>query len=233
VVANTLLEHLSMTAQDILAAMRADCIPVGTSGRWTVSRRTLDPKQAAILNAAERAKRPNARAVPPGTYTWLWCLTTETMMQLPGEAVMNDFPCELGKHMEFIMRASGRVLIGGLGLGCVVRGLLARGRVEHIDVIERSSDVIKLCAADLMRDDRITLHKQDARAARVAKIGPWDWAWLDLWQDPEKDDKHLQLIHLDIIQRLHKHVKNPIGCWAMPRRIRRGRLGGREMKVIF
>jgi hypothetical protein len=217
-VAYAFMEHLPVTAHDILAAMRADCVPANSFGRWTVSKRMLGIKQAAILNAAERVKRPTARSVPPGSYTWLWCLTTETMMQLPGECVMNDFPCELAKHLEFVMKATGRVLVGGLGLGCVVRGLLARGRVEHIDVLERSADVIKLCASSV-RDDRVTLHKKDARFS--VKGGPWDWAWWDLWQDPEKDSDHLQLIHMELIGKFRKRVKNLQGAWAMPRRHRR------------
>jgi hypothetical protein len=36
---------------------------------------------------------------------------------------MNDFPQELKKHLDFVLRARGRVLVTGLGLGCVVRGL--------------------------------------------------------------------------------------------------------------
>lgn len=195
--------------------MRADMIQPGTSGRWTVTRKEITPEDSASMKHLERKKL--CKSVPPGTYTWLHCLTMETAMRLPGETVMNDFPCELSKHLEFIMRARGRVLVGGLGMGCVVRGLLAAGRVESIDVVERSEDVIKLCGASVAHP-RVTIQK---RSAEYAKGGPWDWAWWDLWSDPEKSERHLQIIHIDLIHRFIDRVRVRQGAWAMPRWIRR------------
>lgn len=201
----------------ILQAMRADAVPAGSSGRWTVSKREITTEQSETMVRLE--KKGMCRSMPPGHYTWLHCLTTETMMQLPGETVMNDLPCELNKHMEFIIRASGRVLVGGLGLGCVVRGLLAHGQVEHIDLIERSSDVIKLCGSSV-QDPRVTIHQRDALHGFIGG-GPWDWAWWDLHSDSERSEPHLQIIHMDLIQRFHDRIRHRQGAWAMPRRFRR------------
>jgi hypothetical protein len=50
------------------------------------------------------------------------------------EVVMEDSPRELRRHLPIWMHAHGRVLVTGLGLGCVVRGLLASPHVEYIDV---------------------------------------------------------------------------------------------------
>jgi spermidine synthase len=48
---------------------------------------------------------------------------------------MEDTLSELRRHTPIFMRAKGRLLVTGLGLG-VVRGLLAKPEVEHIDVVE-------------------------------------------------------------------------------------------------
>jgi hypothetical protein len=199
--------------------MRADCVPAGESGRWTVRKDEITPKQALAMKRLQETKFKDVKYVPPGPYTWLHCVTLETHLSLPGDTVMNDFPDELKKHLEFIMVARGRVLVGGLGLGCVVRGLLAKGRVEAIDVIERSADVIKLCG-DSVKDARVTIHQRDALNGFI-KGGPWDWAWWDLWSDPERDEPHLQVTHMELVKRFSDRVRNLQGAWAMPRQHRR------------
>jgi hypothetical protein len=203
-----------MNVQHILTSMRADCVPAGKAGRWTVSKRVLTPAKSKLMD--HMAKVGKCHAVPPGNYTHLHCLTMATMMNPPGETVMNDFPCELRKHLEFIRVARGRVLVGGLGLGCVVRGLLAYGKVDAVDIVERSEDVIKLCG-DSVQDSRVAIHHRDALHGFV-RGGPWDYAWWDLWSDPEKDEPHLQVIHMKLIANFMDRVKHRQGAWAMPRK---------------
>jgi len=140
---------------------------------------------------------------------------------------MNDFPKELKKHLEFIRRARGRVLVTGLGLGCVIRGLIANDKVDHIDVVERSRDVIKLCwpwavDARLFKiQPLVTLHQMDAN--RQLPPGTWDYAWHDLWSDPERGERHLQVLHSKLFTKLHKRVRVQ-GAWAAPRWLRHRRL---------
>lgn len=206
---------MSTTVDKILQAMRADCVSAGECGRWEVAKREIDQRQYEMqLRLVTAGKLPNA--APVGNYTWLHLRTAATMMDRHGETVMNDIPSELKKHLQFIMQASGRVLVGGLGLGCVVRGLLARGEVESIDVIERSDSVIKLCGASVA-DPRVRIHKRDAKNG--LRGGPWDFAWWDLHSDD--GEPHLHVTHMELIGRFHKRVKKLQGAWAMPRHHRR------------
>jgi hypothetical protein len=205
----------------ILAAMRAECIPEAECRLWSVKRRIFNAAQAERFNRISAAAKPTDRDVkeiPPGTFTFLTCLTDATMMQ-GGDTVMNDFPYELAKHLEFIMLARGKVLVGGLGLGCVVRGLLARGQVDTIDVIERQEEVIKLCGASV-EDRRVKIHKRDAINGFI-RGGPWDFAWWDLWSDPGRGEEHLQLTHMKLFKRFRDRVRQKQGAWAMPRKHRR------------
>lgn len=203
---------------DILQAMRADSIPSRSAGLWTVNRIVVDEWRQRCLTALHGTG--DVPGVPPlGTYTHLWCLTENSLnrvcREFPGENVMNDFPYELKKHLQFIMAARGRVLVTGLGLGCVVRGLLAAGRVQHVDVVERSAEVISLCA-DSVADPRVTIHKMDAR--HELPPGRYDFAWHDLFS--ADDEPHLQVIHMELFARLSARVAMQ-GAWAMPRRHRR------------
>lgn len=133
---------MSNLKQTVLAAARADAIPAGDSGLWMVRK---DIARKPIL-----AKRNDKLVqIPAGTYTSLvrW---TESTLHLHGEVVMHDVPAELNTHLDFMLRANGRVLVTGLGLGCVVRGCLANPAVRHVTCIENSVDVLKLVAPYMM-----------------------------------------------------------------------------------
>lgn len=209
---------MAKTTTEILAAMRADMIQPKSIGFWTVGHLEITPFREQVL-AKQHAlgKVPGAPAA--GIYTFLWCLTESSLhratREQPGECVMNDFDYELRKHLEFIYRARGRVLVTGLGLGCVVRGLLAANRVEQIDVVERSPEVIEMCGASVA-DPRVTIHRADAR--EFDPPTKYDFAWHDLFS--ADDEPHLQLVHMQLFNRFKKAVGMQ-GAWAMPRKHRR------------
>lgn len=202
----------------ILAAMRADMIPPQSRGLWTVARYEITPFREKVLAKMQSIGKVPA-APKAGVYTFLWCLNEDSLLratkEMPGEAVMNDFDSELRKHLEFICKARGRVLVTGLGLGCVVRGLLAAGRVEHVDVVERSPEVIEMCAASVA-DPRVTIHQADAREFRPK--GRYDFAWHDLFS--ADGEPALQVVHMELFKRFKRWVRIQ-GAWTMPRRHRR------------
>lgn len=194
----------------ILKAMRADCVPEGGAGRWYVKKRDIDGFTLMKYLA-------EGRQVTAGSYTFLHCYTDATLFK-GGECVMNDLPCELNTHLDFALKARGRVLVGGLGLGCVVRGLLQNPAVESIDLIEREKDVIDLCGASVAHP-KVKLHQCDAVRDEISG-GPWDYIWWDLWNDPNKDEPALALIHMKLIKKFRKRTTHQ-GAWALPRRYRR------------
>lgn len=202
---------------DILAAMRADSIRAERLGRWSIRKTNISAEQAArsrIVEAEGKGKR-----VPAGQYTFLYCKTEPDGIR--GEVVMNDFASELKKHLEFILVARGRVLVTGLGLGCVVRGLLKHGRADEIHIVEREADVIGLCGKSVA-DSRVVIHHADA--LKWIPDRRFDFAWHDLWSDPLRKEQHLQRLHSRLIVRLVKRdLAEYQGAWAMPRWFFRGR----------
>ena len=87
---------------------------------------------------------------------------------------MSDTPDELRDAIEPMLYANGRVLVNGLGLGCSLIGMLqlregklhnGNGdgpfKVVHVDVVERSLDVIEIIRPYLP-EDRVTFWNEDA-----------------------------------------------------------------------
>ena len=201
----------------ILNAAKATEIPEGAKGLWHI-------KKFSLSKPVSAPKDGKFVKVPAGDYTQLWRWTNETIQKRldgvrtePGELVMTDQPDELNTHLNFMLRAYGRVLITGLGLGCVIRGCLANPNVQHIVCIERDPDVIRLVKPH-MPTDRLTILQAEAVSwcANNLPRQRFDCAWHDLWSDPDKNEPHLALIHSDLFVRCHQAVAFQ-GAWAFPK----------------
>lgn len=202
-----------MNKSDYLAAMSADAIPAGWSNLWYIAKMTLRDPSPSV-----RHKKPVV--VPPGTYTFLYRLTDATLYaDPPGEVVMEDTPFELQTHLGFVMRARGRVLVTGLGLGCVIRGLQANPHVEHVTCIEDSDDVLKLVGPHMSKE-RLTIIQADALEWTAKNKETFDCAWHDLWTDRCNGEPHLDHWHARLLVNCRKTVKRQ-GAWAFDRQIRK------------
>lgn len=156
----------------------------------------------------------------PGEFSKIVVLsrhTDATLMQEHGVVVMEDSMRELQKHLPIWMKASGRVLITGLGLGCVVRGLLKNPRVESIDVVEIDSHIIRILWPEFSQDPRAKIHHGDATKIKWPAGTRWDYAWHDLWMEGDG----LQVAHAKMMVDLDRVVKYQ-GAWAFPREFKRG-----------
>lgn len=154
-------------------------IPEGQSGSWRVERRTITEHEASLGNLRGMI-HGHGRYTPAGTYTGLL---------RNGFVIMSDVPDEMRDHAEPFRQASmrgGRVLIHGLGLGMVTQAVLSLDNVEHVDVVERSADVLALVAPSYAEDvesGRLTIHHDDALTRTWPKDARWTVAWHDIWDD--------------------------------------------------
>ena len=187
--------------KSLLNAMRADGIEPKEHGLWHI----------------EREKCPPIISFNRGWATALYRITEGTM-HTKGELVMIDHRFELEKHLEFVRTAHGRVLVTGLGLGCVVRGLLAQPDVTDITVIERDISVLKLVAHTLPGSVQI-IHA-DVFGWLTDSTDHFDCAWHDLWSNPDDKEEPLQLSHAKLICNLSNRVQYQ-GAWAFPRKFKR------------
>lgn len=144
-------------------------VPEGISGDWSVSKFTVIEKDPRAISYAL-----HGRPVPPGNYTRL-------MKKGEWEPIMSDTPAEIIDHLGFICQAKGRCLLNGLGLGVVLKALLSKPEVTHIDVVEIEQDVINLVWPTYKNASKATLYHANAFTIQWPKGTKWDCAWHDIW----------------------------------------------------
>lgn len=198
----------------ILNEARAERIPAGSSGLWYITKIELMWPQPSIY-------RKENVVLPPGDYTHLRRITNSTLYHCdpPGEVVMEDTPFELRTHLEFMLKASGKVLVSGLGLGCVVRGLLANDNVEHVTCLENSRDVLRL-VEPWMPSDRLTIIEADALEWTAKNKEKFDYAWHDVWTNRDEGEPHLDIWHGRLLINCARYVRHQ-GAWKFERKAKK------------
>lgn len=189
------------------AYLRAARVPESVQpqefGLWEIKRQTLDGVAAYMAGSRSMT---------------VLCRWTEATLQNPaGEVVMEDSHRELCRHLPIWFAAHGRVLKTGLGLGCVVRGLLAKPEVEHVDVVEIDADIIRVIGPEFDGNPRVTIHHADALTWDFGERR-WDFAWHDIWTE---GNDHLQVLHAQLIARYGPAVAAKQGAWMLPRLVHR------------
>jgi len=153
-------------------------IPEGKNGDWTIERFVVDKEGASRHNLRCSISMWGAmrgRDIVEGTYTRLY---------RKGTLVMSDTPAEQDDHMEFIQRATGDVLINGLGMGWVVEVLFKMPQVTSITVIEISQDLIDLVGPHYKAKDKkgkLNIICADALEWKPPRGQRYGAVWHDIW----------------------------------------------------
>lgn len=190
-----------MNPMDFLEAARVpDYLKQQKFGLWTITR----PKVR---------RRPHSEPIYVSfPSAILWHQTGEKTDRIHGDVVMEDSFNELARHMPIWLAARGRVLITGLGLGCVVRGLLANPDVDHIDVVEKDAGILRVIGPEFTDHPKVSLHHGDALTFEFPPDVNWDYAWHDLWVD----GTGLQGFHIQLFTLYAERVYRQ-GAWMLPR----------------
>jgi hypothetical protein len=171
-------------------------------GRWRIMHFDITEehyrrsKAVAIAQGGVNTEERLRRTIPPGHYVTLLRKVTKGEQEdiedgsvvdadspHPGYIpIMSDTPAEIYEHGHAFVNAHGRVLITGLGLGCLVAALLSKPGVEHITVVEIDKDVLALTGKFYANEPRVTLVNDDAIRFAANYTGPdFDYAWHDIW----------------------------------------------------
>jgi hypothetical protein len=198
-------------AEDYILAARvpASLVAPKQFGQWMITRPMAYPDD--VYRAAGHE--------PPGfpSYTILWKEKEQYDCREPREVVMEDSRKELRRHLPIWTKGSGRVLVTGLGLGCVVRGLLANPRIENVDVVEIDRGILDAIGPEFARERRVNLIEGDAIEFCKKARRRWDFAWHDL-HSPSLAD--LTLMHLGMMKSIRGRVRAQ-GAWGLDRRVKR------------
>jgi len=152
-------------------------VPEGEIGNWRVKRFTVDKAAADIERMRALFSSAAGRGVPEGDYTQL---------TRSGTVVMSDTPDEIRDHIFFMRRATGRVLIHGLGLGVALNHILQKEEVEHVTVIELAPEVINLVGPHWLErygSDQLEIIQADAFTWKPPKGIRYNTVWHDIWDD--------------------------------------------------
>lgn len=211
----------------IVAARVPQSLKPQTFGPWNIERWDGEAIRKRKLTANQQLLLELALSLTGfPTYTLLRRFSWATMHLGDGmDIVMEDSRQELRKHLPIWLNAKGSVLVTGLGLGCVVRGLLASRDVDHVTVVEIDKQVLRVVGHEFKTNKRVELIHGDALMVNL-RGRKFDFAWHDLWTD---GDQHLQILHARLIVKFSK-ICRAQGAWMLPRFVK-AKLAGR-VKVI-
>jgi len=147
-------------------------IPEGYANDWKVQRFVISEKESNFTKM--RAVFHHREYVEAGRYTRLTHC---------GGVVMSDTNSERREHIMPVLKAQGKILINGLGIGMVLNACLRKPEVEHATVIELSPEVIWLVGPHYQKlfGDRLTIICADALTWRPKRGTRYGMVWHDIW----------------------------------------------------
>jgi hypothetical protein len=155
-------------------------VPEGKSGNWEIKKFTVTDKDLSLFNTrCMFSPGMGSRTMLAGSYTKL---------TRNGQTIMSDTRAEISDHAYFVRsRATGKVLINGLGLGWIVEALFKKKEVRIITVIEKSQDVIDLVAQHYKdkcpKNKKLIIIHADALEYKPEKGQRFDAVWHDIWDN--------------------------------------------------
>ena len=146
-----------------------EVIPENRSGSYAVKHFTVSPQQSEMTLFRAMSCGEADVIVQPGTYAKL----------VQGDSVlMSDTQMERRSNIQVVYKARGRVLIGGLGLGMILKPILDKELVESVTVIEISREVIELVHPHLEHEK---LKVVQGNVFDPPVNGKFDVIWMDIY----------------------------------------------------
>lgn len=177
----------------------AELLQDGQCGEYRLEHFTITDKDFA---AKVRSGIPN------GTYVSL---------KHRGEIVMSNTPMEQQTNLEFVSKAHGKVLIGGLGIGMILLAIQDKENVEHITVVEKSKEVVELVANQLSLNEKVNIIIDDVFTYKPSIR--YNTIYMDIWnyinKDVyERDMKPLIARYRRYLVKKEEDEQRYIDCWC-------------------
>ncbi|UQZ35519.1 hypothetical protein C2I18_19525 [Paenibacillus sp. PK3_47] len=160
-------------------------IPEIKAGSSELKYESYKPYEAFVCN--DMITTPEGRHIPQIGFF-------ETEFRFPavlenGRIWMTITPNEVETMKEAVAKASGKVLVYGLGLGYYAYMVSEKAEVAEVTIVESNEDVIQLFSKHIMpqfaHGHKITVIKADAfeYAQERMPAGNYDFVFTDLWHD--------------------------------------------------
>lgn len=133
-----------------------------------------------------------------------------------GKIMMSETPMEHRTNREFIDKAHGDILIGGLGIGMIVMPIQNYAHVNSITILEINENVIDLVKPMLPLNDKVRVLCMDAFTWKPDR--KFDCIYMDIWPFINTDI-YKEMVKL---KRKYAHYLKPSSesphrfnrCWA-------------------
>jgi len=184
-------------------------IPEGRSGKFTIEHKTIEPGTEMDVVSMRTALFTRQRPVKvifevPARFHFL---------KESGRTWMSDVPVEQYSHQPVVDTLEGNVLIGGLGLGYIVKKLAMKDSVTSITVVEKSTNVITLVWKHLDVEPKAKIVHMDLFKFLKKNTDKFDYAFYDIWSgDGEAVLKEYVLPLRELTEPFVKSEKR-ILCW--------------------
>ena len=210
----------------IISACSAEHIPEQERGRWSITKGPYDLWGRLALKYTYQQTHTTCLWKKAGFLPPEYGVKTRKMDgKILGELVMHDQLDEILKHMIFMLRARGDVLISGLGLGCVARGCLANPAVKSVTILERDANVLQMVVPHFLQTGIVYTNFEIVECEAEAWIKKtrrrFTCAWHDLQSDANLGDPKLAVKHASLISAGFDKVRDFQGAWDFPRASRR------------
>lgn len=182
-----------------------DCsVPNGTRGPWTIDTFTVkESPQLFMQNFRSMRDDGGITAVRPGKY--------KRLLHKERGVIMSNTQMEITTNYDAYRKATGRVLINGLGLGMLLEGVLRKPDVTYVRVIEIDPDLIALVGPHFAKDKRVEIVQADAYEYRPLAGERFNYVWHDIWDAITEDNLPLMA---KLGRRYSKRVADAQGFWA-------------------
>lgn len=143
-----------------------------------------------------------------------------TRLLIDGRCWMTDAEFECWTNVDVILKATGDVLIAGLGIGLMVLPILEKSCVKSVTVLEINPDVIALVGPQIAHP-KLKIIEADCREWTPVAVWKFDCIYLDIWPDVPNSDNREEIVALK--RRFRKHLVKGgyIAAWCEYRTKRR------------
>lgn len=131
-----------------------------------------------------------------------------------GRTMMSNSSNEKRTCAIAVQKASGRVLVAGLGIGMILFPMARKLEVDRITVIEKSPDVIEL-VAPFVKHRKIEVIEADIFDWVPERTRKWNTIWFDIWPEVNTDNlAQIALLHNRYKGHLDRTGLHWMGSWC-------------------
>lgn len=150
----------------------AEIIKPCSSTNFSVIHETVTREKATISNLRALFNHRPSEVITEGVYTILKNKHT-------GEIIMSDTPMEHDTNKTAVEKATGNVLIAGLGIGMILLPIQLKQEVTQITVVEKHQELIDLIAPQLPLNKKVNIVSADIHEFKTDQ--KYDTIYFDIW----------------------------------------------------